>query len=355
MTSRLMQPATSAPQSAEGPACPTPSEREAGRKTISIVTPCFNEEENVREVYEKVEALFDGPLADYGLEYIFVDNASTDRTVEILREIAKQDTRVKLIVNSRNFGPTRSTYNGILATSGDATLLFLPADMQDPPDLLPRFVALWEQGNEIVYGIRATRSESLVMRSVRRVYYRLISATSRVQIPPDVGDFQLVDRKVIDAMRRTYDAFPYIRVMTFESGFRAVGVPYHWEARRKGVSKNRLVHLIDEGLNGLVTFTTVPLRMCLYAGFVVSFFSLIYAVATFALALVRGSVAAPGISTLIVAVFFFSGLQLFFMGLIGEYILAIYGQVRNKPLVIERERVNFEEARPAPASPSPPS
>lgn len=311
------------------------------RKTISLVTPCYNEEENVRDVYQAVKDLFAGPLAQYDREHIFVDNCSSDRTVEILREIAKEDPSIKVIVNSRNFGPTRSTYNGIMATTGDATLLFLPADMQDPPSLLPQFVELWEKGYEIVYGIRATRAEGVLMRWMRRAYYRLISATSYLQVPPDVGDFQLVDRKVVDAMRKTHDAFPYIRMMTFESGFKAVGVRYHWQERKKGFSKNRFFHLVDDGLNGLVTFTTVPLRMCLYVGFVIALLSVIYAIATFIIAALQGTVGPPGTATLIVALFLFSGVQLFFLGLLGEYIIAIYGQVRNKPLVIERERINF--------------
>lgn len=311
-------------------------------KTISITTPCFNEEANVRDCYDAVKALFDGPLAGYAREHVFADNCSTDRTVEILREIAAADPAVKVIVNARNFGPLRSTYNAVLATSGDAILLFLPADMQDPPSLLPEFVKLWEQGYEIVYGIRATRSEGWVMRSIRRVYYRIISKFSYVAFPPDVGDFQLVDRKVLDAMRKTEDAYPFMRMMTFESGFRSVGVRYHWLARKKGFSKNSFFNLVDQGLNGIITFTTVPLRAALFLGTAISVLSLVYAFVTLLIALLaHGKLAEPGIATLIVALFFFAGIQIFFMGLLGEYILAIYGQVRKKPMVIERERINF--------------
>jgi polyisoprenyl-phosphate glycosyltransferase len=317
-------------------------------KTISIITPCYNEEENVRDCYEAVKALFDNELKDYAREHIFADNCSIDRTVDILREIAANDLSVKVIINSRNFGPTRSTYNGVLAAAGDVILLFLPADMQDPPGLLPEFVKLWEQGYEIVYGIRATRTEGLIMRNVRHAYYQLISRASHVKIPPDVGDFQLVDRKVLEAMRQTKDAFPFIRIMTFESGFRAIGVPYRWLERKKGFSKNNILSLIDEGLNGIITFTSLPLRLSLYFGFIMSFLSILYAFGTLVGNLILGSDATPGIATLIVALFFFSGVQLFFLGLVGEYILAIYGQVRQKPLVIERERINF--VRPPVAS-----
>lgn len=312
------------------------------KKTISIITPCYNEEENVRDCYHAVKALFTGPLQNYHREHIFCDNCSLDRTVEILREIATTDPVVKVILNASNFGPMRSTYNGVLNASGDAILLFLPADMQDPPDLLPQFVNLWEQGYEIVYGIRATRAESWLMSSVRRVYYRLISSLSYIKVPPDVGDFQLIDRKVLLAMRQIDDAYPFMRLMTFECGFRAIGVNYHWQARRKGFSKNRLSSLIDQGLNGIITFTNVPLRIALFTGTIVASLSILYAFVTVIISLVvRGEVAPPGITTLIVALFFFSGVQLFFLGMMGEYILAIYGQVRKKPLVIERERINF--------------
>jgi glycosyltransferase involved in cell wall biosynthesis len=313
------------------------------KKTISIATPCFNEEENVRDCYEAVKTLFDGPLASYRREHVFADNCSTDRTAEMLREIAAGDPDVRVIINARNFGPMRSTYNAVLATSGDAILLFQPADMQDPPSLLPEFVALWEQGYEIVYGIRATRSEGWLMRTVRHTFYRMISRFSHVAFPPDVGDYQLVDRKVLDAMRKTEDAYPFMRMMTFESGFRAVGVRYHWLARKKGFSKNSFFSLIDQGLNGIITFTTIPLRGALMMGTVISLLSLLYALVTLVMSLIEGRVAQPGIPTLIVALFFFAGIQIFFMGLLGEYILAIYGQVRKKPLVIERERINFTE------------
>lgn len=233
-------------------------------KTISVVTPCYNEEENIRDCYDTVRKIFEQELPSYKREHIFCDNASTDKSLAILREIAAADPCVKVIVNSRNFGPTPSTYNGVLAATGDAVLMFLPADMQDPPSLLPRFVKLWEAGNDIVYGIRAEREEGLVLRSVRRIYYWAVSKLSYIAVPPDVGDFQLVARPVIEAMRQIEDAFPYMRMMTFECGFTAVGVPYRWVARAKGISKNRLHHLVNEGMNGLITFSNAPMRMIFF-------------------------------------------------------------------------------------------
>ena len=317
-------------------------------KTISVVTPCFNEEINVRDCYEAVRKVFDEHLQGYRREHIFCDNASEDRTVDILREIAAADPSVRIIVNARNFGPLRNTFNGVMASRGDAVLLFLPADLQDPPELLPDFVKLWEAGNEIVYGIRAVREEGRLMRSIRNAYYRILTRFSELKVPPGVGDYQLVDRQVVDRMRQVRDGYPFMRMMTFECGGRAVGVPYTWRARKKGLSKNRAAALIDQGLNGLVSFTSAPLRFGLYAGFALSLLSIGYAVVNLLLGLLLYQrLAEPGILTLIVAMFFFGGVQLFFMGMIGEYVLAIYGQVREKPVVFERERVNFD-GPPAP-------
>lgn len=311
-------------------------------RTISIVTPCFNEVENVRDCYETVKRIFETELPDYRREHIFCDNESSDGTQDVLRAIAAEDADVKVILNSRNFGPLRSNFNGVLNTSGDAVLLFLPADMQDPPDLIPQFVKLWEEGNEIVYGIRAEREEGFLMRSVRKIYYRIINRFSYVEFPVDVGDFQLVDKKVVAAMRKFEDTQPFMRVMTFECGFTKIGVPYKWLERKKGISKNRLYHLVDQGLNGMIASSGVPMRLALFGGFAIALCSILYALVTMAINLIAGEFASPGIATLIIALFFFGGVQLFFIGFLGEYVLAIYGQVRRQPIVIERERINFE-------------
>jgi polyisoprenyl-phosphate glycosyltransferase len=316
-------------------------------KTISIVTPCYNEELNIQDCHDAVRKLFDNELKTYRREHIFCDNASTDNSAVILRSIAAQDPRVRVILNARNFGPLRNTFNGVMAATGDAVLLFLPADMQDPPELLPEFVKLWEQGYEIVFGIRATRDEGWLMRNFRNAYYRILIRFSEFKVPPGVGDFQLVDRRVVDAMQRVKDNYPFLRMMTFECGGRSVGVPYHWRTRKKGVSKNKIAALIDQGLNGLVSFTTAPLRLSLYIGFGLAILSLLYSIFNLVIGLVRfQTITEPGVMTLVVAFFFFGGVQLFFLGVIGEYVLAIYGQVRERPVVFERERINFETQPP---------
>jgi len=310
-------------------------------KVISIITPCFNEEQSIVECYETVRNLFSEKLDGFRREHIFCDNASTDRTVEILRGIAARDPETRVIVNSRNFGILRNTYNGVLNATGDATVLFLPADLQDPPELIPEFVALWETGYEIVFGIRARREESWPMRLGRKAYYRLLSRFSYVDYPPDVGDFQLVDRKVLEAMKRFEDAQPFMRMMPFECGFRSIGVPYTWRARKHGVSHNRLAQLVDQALNGLISFSTVPLRIALFLGVAVAALSLLYAAAVVFLRLLFPDLALHGIPTIIIAVFFFGGMNLLFLGLLGEYLIAVFNQVRKRPLVIERERINF--------------
>jgi glycosyltransferase involved in cell wall biosynthesis len=321
------------------------------RKRISIVTPCYNEGDNVGDCYEAVKRIFDGQLLDYDYEHVFCDNASTDNTPEVLRGLAAKDRRVKVILNARNFGPFCSTFNGLLATTGDAVVVLLAADLQDPPELIPEFVKRWEQGFQVVYGIRNKREEGFVMHRIRRLYYWTVSKFADIHIPPNVGEFQLVDRVIVETLREFDDHYPYIRGMIANCGFRATGIEYTWKARKKGFSKNRLYHLVDQGLNGLVSFTKVPLRLCLLSGFLLATLSIIYALFSLIVHLVTvGPLAPPGIPTLIVAIFFFSGVQLFFFGILGEYISAVHSQVRKRPLVIEKERLNFEPTAAAGAS-----
>jgi glycosyltransferase involved in cell wall biosynthesis len=319
----------------------------AGRKLISVVTPCYNEGANVTDCALAVAHVFARDLPGYDYEHIFCDNGSTDDTVERLRALAARDRRVKVILNARNFGPFCSTFNGLLQTRGDAVVVLLAADLQDPPELIPQFVRRWEEGYQVVYGIRKVRNESYLMQRVRRLYYWLISTFADIHIPPNVGEFQLVDRVIVEALRRFDDHYPYIRGMIANCGFRTCGIEYTWKARRRGFSKNRLYHLIDQGLNGFVSFTKVPMRLCLLSGFLLSFCSLAYAAATLVYGLLaRKGFAPPGIPTLIVSIFFFSGLQLFFFGVLGEYLTAVHSQVRRRPLVIEKERINFDDPAP---------
>ena len=312
------------------------------KKTISVVSPCYNEEDGILECYHAVQKIFAERLPNYNLEHIFCDNASTDRTVELLKQVAQNDKSVKIIVNSRNFGVLNNTYHGVLNATGDAVVLFMPVDLQDPPELIPDFVKHWEAGYEIVYGIRSRREEVFFLAAARKVYYQLLSRITYLDYPPNVGDFQLVDKCVLDAMKRIDDAQPFMRLMTFECGFRSIGVEYTWRARKHGFSRNTLARLFEQGLTGMISFSTAPIRLGLLAGGVIAAGSLLYAFLIFFLVLFGWTGAQSGIPTVIIALFFFAGVQLFFLGVIGEYVLAIFNQVRRKPLVIERERINFE-------------
>ena len=315
------------------------------RLLISVVTPCYNEEANLRDCYEALKQVFARDLPDCRLEHIFCDNASTDGSVEVLREIAREDPAVKVVVNARNYGPFRSTFNGLQHARGDAIVVLFAADLQDPPEVIVEFVREWRAGAEVVWGVRTQREESAAMRAIRKVYYRSVSRLAGIDIPLDVGEFQLIDRKVLQALLGHEDYYPYIRGMIANCGFRTKGVPYVWRARRKGFSKNRLYHLVDQGLNGLISFTNLPMRFAMFTGFGIAALSFVYALFTMAANLVtHGSLTVPGIPTLIVALFFFGGVQLMFLGIIGEYVSAIHFQVRKRPLVVERERINLDDA-----------
>jgi glycosyltransferase involved in cell wall biosynthesis len=313
-------------------------------RTISIVTPCYNEEDNVERCHETIQLLFEGPLAGYRREHVFCDNASSDRTVEILRGIAERDPNVRVILNSRNFGPFRNMWNGMLASTGDAVVPLVAADLQDPPEKIVEFAAFWEQGFKVVNGVRAQREEGLALRSARRVFYRIVNRWSPFRIPENAGEFQLLDRQVVEELRKFDDHYPYIRGMVAYCGFPAAEVSYTWRRRERGLSKNTIASLMDQGLNGIISFTVVPMRLSLAFGVLVMLMS--FAVALFNLVMNLmwyRELAEPGIPTLIVAVFFFAGVQLFFLGMLGEYVLAIHSQVRKKPVVIEAGRINFPD------------
>ena len=295
--------------------------------------------------YDAVFALFapDGPLARHEREHIFSDNASQDGTVEILRRLAAKDPAVKVILNARNFGPFRSNFNALRYATGDAILVFLPVDLQDPPELIPEMISHWENGIEIVAGARANREETLALRTCRRVFYRLVNILSDFEIPENVGEFQLIDRKVWEVVVSHHDHYPYLRGIIASAGFRRLILPYTWKARKRGISKNNALRLIDQALNGIFSFTAVPMRIGSLLGFVLASLALLYAVFTLLLTLLHIGQAPAGTQTIIVALFFFSGVQLMFIGMLGEYITAIHAQVRRGPIVVERERINIGE------------
>lgn len=314
------------------------------RKLISIISPCYNEQDNIAPCYETVRDIFARYLPDYDYEHIFADNASLDASLDELRRIATADRRVKVIANARNYGPFRSTFNALQAARGDAVLVMLPVDLQDPPELIVDFVKGWEEGFKIVYGQRQQREEGFILRNVRRLYYRSVSRLASIDIPLNTAEFQLIDRQVVNALLRFKDHYPYIRGMIANVGFRGQSkcVPYVWRARARGMSKNRLFNLIDQGLNGIVSFTNVPLRIATLGGFLLATGAICYAIFQLAINLLVPDAAPRGIATLITALFFFSGVQLLFIGMLGEYVASIHFQVRQGMVVVERERINLD-------------
>ncbi|MQY46654.1 glycosyltransferase [Rhizobiales bacterium RZME27] len=312
-------------------------------KTISVISPAYNEVENVRLCYERLKAIFAEHLPDYRLEHIFADNASSDGTVDILREIAAADASVKVILNSRNFGPFRSLFNGLRYATGDAVVVFMPVDMQDPPELIPEFVRYWEQGIEVVAGARAVREETWLLRKCRSVFYHLVNSLSDFEITPNVGEFQLIDRKVWDAIMQYDDHYPYVRGIIASVGFKRLIVPYTWGERKRGISKNNFPRLIDQALNGIFSFTNAPMRLCIYLGFTIAAICIAYALFSISMFLFFPTPAPRGTATIIASIFFLSGIQLAFIGMLGEYVTSIHSQVRKRPLVVERERLNIDE------------
>lgn len=307
---------------------------------ISVVTPCYNEEENIMELYTQVKRVFDG-LEDYTYEHIFIDNASIDETVPILRNLSKSDKKVKVIVNSRNFGHIRSPYYGLLQTSGDAAIV-LASDLQDPPSMIKDFIAKWEEGFKIVVGVKTKSEESPAMFAVRKLYYNLIEKYSETEQIKNFTGFGLYDKKFIDTLRQLNEPYPYFRGLITELGFERAEIEFVQPKRKRGVTKNNFYSLYDMAMLGFVSHSKVPLRMATFIGFSVATLSLLIAAAYFIYKIVFWQNFQVGVAPMVIGVFFFGAVQLFFIGIIGEYIGAIYTQVKGRPLVVEKERINFD-------------
>ncbi|MEG1572474.1 MAG: glycosyltransferase family 2 protein [Bacteroidales bacterium] len=308
-------------------------------KKISILSPCFNEEENVVELYKQVKAQFD-ILPEYEYELLFIDNASTDHTVEILRQLAAKDKNVKLILNAKNAGHIRSPYYGLLQLHGDAVIT-LVSDLQDPPEMIPTFIKKWEEGYKIVIGIKNKSKENPFMFLARKLFYKVIARFSDTEHISNFTGFGLYDQSFIEILRTIDDPYPYFRGMIAEMGYNRYDVPYTQPSRKNGKSKNNFYTLYDIGMLGFVNHSKLPLRLASFIGFGVAMLSLLVAIAYFVYKLIFWDEFSIGTAPLVIGLFFFSSIQLFFIGIIGEYIGAIHTQVRKRPLVIEKERVNF--------------
>ena len=310
-------------------------------KKISIVSPCYNESENIPELYCRISAVMSGfPAYDY--EIILADNCSTDGTREVIREIAAKDRRLKAIFNAANFGHIRSPYNAFLAARGDAVVL-LCSDLQEPPECIADFIRAWESGAKVVCGVKPKSKENPVMFFLRRMYYKLIRAFSDTPQIENFTGFGLYDRRVVEELRRFHEPYPYLRGLVAEVGFARVEVKYEQQRRLRGKTQNNFFTLYDMAMTGFVNHTKMPLRLAAFAGFGLAGVSLVVAVAYLVYKLVHWNDFALGLAPLVIGLFFFASVQLIFIGVIGEYIGAIWTQVKNRPLVVEAERINFED------------
>lgn len=310
-------------------------------KLISIVTPCYNEEENILEVYNQVKEVFIKLKKLYRYEHIFIDNASTDNTQLILRELASNDKKVKIIINSRNFGHIRSPYYALLQANGEAVILIV-SDLQDPITMINDFLKEWNNGFKIVVGVKNESMESPVFFAIRKLYYNIVSRLSDVPLIKNFTGFGLYDQKVIDTLREINDPYPYFRGLICDIGFKVKEIPYLQPTRKRGFTKNNFYTLYDIAMLGITNHSKIPLRLAAFCGFLLSAFSLLVAVIQILLKLFYWESYSIGISTLVVGLFFFASVQLFFIGILGEYIGSIHTQILKRPLVIEEERINWK-------------
>jgi glycosyltransferase involved in cell wall biosynthesis len=311
-------------------------------KKISIVTGCYNEEENVETLYAEIKKIFQEKLKDYEYEHIFIDNASKDATVSILKRLASIDKNVKIIVNSRNFGHIRSPYYGLLQASGDAVISIV-ADFQDPPELIPQLIRKWEEGFKIAVGVKEKSDESSLFFLIRKIYYKIATKLADVELIDNFTGFGLYDKSIIDIFRDIPDAYPYFRGLICEIGFEKAIIEYHQPSRKRGITKNNFYTLFDLAMLGITTHSKVPVRLASMMGFGTAIVSMFVALGYFVYKLLFWKSFQLGLAPLVIGLFFFSAVQLISIGIIGEYIGNIYTQVLRRPLVIEKERVNFEK------------
>jgi polyisoprenyl-phosphate glycosyltransferase len=309
-------------------------------KKISIITPCYNEEENVLELHERIKKTM-AILKNYEYEHIFIDNHSTDRTASILREIAYEDKRVKAILNVRNFGHIRSPYYALLQAEGDAVIL-LASDLQDPPELITDFLQKWEDGYKVVMGVKKHSEETPIFFMLRTLYYRILQAMSEIELVEHATGFGLYDQQVITTLRSLGDPYPYFRGLIAELGYDRAIIVYDQPKRVRGITKNNFYTLYDIAMLGMTNHSKAPLRLATMLGFSAAIISFLIGIFYLIYKLVNWQNFSLGLAPVVVGLFFFGSIQLIFLGIIGEYIGAIYTQILKRPLVIEKERINFD-------------
>jgi glycosyltransferase involved in cell wall biosynthesis len=308
-------------------------------KTISIVSACFNEEANVEQLRQRVAAAM-ATMPEFDYEHIFIDNASTDATVSILKRLAATDPRIKIIVNARNFGHIRSPIHALFQASGDA-IISIVSDLQDPPEMIPELIREWQQGASMVLCIKRSSEEHSLIFWIRKQYYRLAESLSSIETFQNFTGFGLYDRRVVDIARTFNDPYPYFRGIIAEIGLPYKKIFYDQPQRKFGITKNNWYTLYDIGILGIISYSKVPLRLAVFAGFLGAALSFLIAFIYLVLKLLFWQTFSVGLAPMLVGVFFTASLQLVFLGIMGEYVAAIYTGIQRRPYVVELERINF--------------
>lgn len=309
------------------------------KKLISLISPCFNEELNINELHLRVKDVIDG-MSNYDFEYVFIDNASTDKTVEKLKVLAKKDPRIKIIVNNRNFGHIRSPYWGIMQTKGDATI-YLASDLQDPPELIPQFIHNWEKGYKLVMAVKPVTEGNRLMHFFRRLYYRMLTKISEVPLTRDTTGFGLYDSSVIDDLRKINDPYPYLRGLIDELGYPMKTIEFTQPRRIRGFTKNNFYTLFDIAMLGIVSHSLLPLRMATFLGMIIGSSSFLAAFFCIVIKVIWWNKYEVGLPLIVFVMLLLIGIVLIFIGLLGEYVGMLHIYAKNRPIVTEKERINF--------------
>lgn len=309
-------------------------------KKISIMIPCYNEEENVVAMANAVVAEVENNLSGYDYELLFIDNDSTDNTRPLLREICRKNPKIKAIFNAKNFGQFNSPYYAMLQTTGDCTI-GMCCDFQDPVEMLPEMVKKWEEGAKIVSCIKTASKENPVMRFLRTCYYKMIKKMSSVDQIEHFTGFGLYDKSFIEVLRNLKDPTPFLRGIVAELGFKRVNLPYTQAKRRAGKTHNNFFTLFDAAMLSFTSYTKVGLHLVTFAGLLLSALSILAALVYLVLKLIYWDRFSAGSAPLIIGLFFLNAVELLFIGFVGEYVMSINTRMMNRPLVIEEERINF--------------
>lgn len=309
-------------------------------KKISILIPCYNEEENVIPMSEAIVSLFENDLKDYAYELVFIDNDSKDTTREKLRCLCAENKNIKAIFNAKNFGQFNSPYYGILQTTGDCTISMV-CDFQDPIELIPQYIAEWENGYKIVIGIKTKSKENKLMYKLRSIYYKLIKKFSDVEQIEHFTGSGLYDRDFVEVLRNLKDPTPFLRGIVAELGFKRKEIPYEQPARRAGKTHNNFYTLYDAAMLSVTSYTKIGLRLCTFLGMFCGIVSAVIGLVYLVFKLIWWDRFVAGMAPILIGMFFLGALQLFFIGFIGEYVCSINQRVMNRPLVVEEERINF--------------